>query len=143
MVQCEEGAAVFPVTGPAHALNRPTCVRKREEMIQNVVFVAPGAVLASLRRSLIGGRRWDWCCLVVQRAGHIPSHPAGSHNISASAPRHTDHQRLPRGPHQPWEQQLGRGALDTRRPGKADVNPSRGLPVCACPVSVLLLADCS
>lgn len=35
------------------------------------------------------------------------------------------------------------GALDTRRPGKADIDPGCGLPACACHVSVLLLADCS
>lgn len=47
--QCEEGAALLPVTGPAHVLKQPTCVSKREEMIQNAVFVLPGVVLVSLR----------------------------------------------------------------------------------------------
>lgn len=43
--QCEEDAALLPVTGPAHGLHRPTCVSNREETIPNVVFVLAGAVL--------------------------------------------------------------------------------------------------
>lgn len=40
--QCEERQALLPVTGPAHVLKWPTCVSKREEMIQNVGEVGIG-----------------------------------------------------------------------------------------------------